>query len=113
MYIVKVINLLYNYKYVLKLKQTKLYFRFSGNIKHYRLYQDNKDGTYYVKEKRFSSVKDLVADGLVTMFIEKEAGTYLEKMYVQSNYEQSPYMTLNRLKLKALTLEGAKVRNLI
>ncbi|KAF4522730.1 hypothetical protein B566_EDAN010937 [Ephemera danica] len=67
----------------LLLKDGAYLVRTSGNgqATHYRLFRDARDGSHYVKEKRFSSVRDLVADGLVTMYVEREAGGYLEKMY--------------------------------
>lgn len=87
-----------------------LFFRIGGNVKNYKVFYDAKDKTFYVKNKKFSSIKELAADGLVTMFIESKGSLYLEKMYSLSSYEQSPYMTLNRLKLK--TLERSKVRKI-
>jgi len=71
------------------------------------VFYDEKEKSFYVKNKRFNDIKDLAADGLVTMYIESKGGSYLEKMYSLSDYEQSPYMTLNRVKIK--TLERNKV----
>lgn len=45
---------------------------------------------------------DLVADGLVILYMEANATPYIELMYSFNNYEKSPYMTLNRLKRRAV-----------
>ncbi|XP_073972532.1 rho GTPase activating protein at 5A [Rhodnius prolixus] len=80
-----------------------LSLKFLGKIKHYRLYYD---GQHYVKEKRFDSIKELVADGLVTMHIEAEAGTYVQLMCDVAKYERSPaYMTLNRFKKRTQPIQ--------
>nr|CAD7255910.1 unnamed protein product [Timema shepardi] len=76
-----------------------LSLRFEGKIKHYKLYYD---GQHYVKEKRFDTVDELVADGLVTLYIEEKAGSFIERMHSHNSYEKSPYMTLNRLKRRAV-----------
>lgn len=74
--------------------------RFDTKIKHYKLYYD---GQHYVKDKRFDSLHELVADGLVTLYMEANAAPYIELMDSFNNYEKSPYMTLNRLKRRAVT----------
>ncbi|XP_063230291.1 beta-chimaerin isoform X2 [Bacillus rossius redtenbacheri] len=76
-----------------------LSLRFGGQVKHYKLYYD---GQHYVKDKRFDSVRELVADGLVTLYIEEKAGAFVQQMPSVSSYEKSPYMTLNRLKRRAV-----------
>ncbi|XP_065335442.1 N-chimaerin [Cloeon dipterum] len=86
--------------------QQTLSIRISGAVKNFKIFFDENDRTFFVKNKRFGTIGDLVADGLVTMYIENKAGSYLEKMYSYDNYEKSPYMTLNRLKMK--TLEKTK-----
>lgn len=43
----------------------------------------------------------MVADGLVTLYIEANASSYIELMHNSNSYEKSPYMTLNKLKRKA------------
>lgn len=59
-----------------------------------------------MKEKRFDSIKELVADGLVTMHIEAEAGTYVQLMCDVAKYERSPaYMTLNRFKKRTQPIQ--------
>lgn len=73
---------------------------FNNKVSHYKLYYD---GQFYVRasDKRYDSVKELVADGLVTLYMEHHAAHYIERMH-QHSYEQSPYMTLNKLKRRAL-----------
>lgn len=61
-------------------------------IKHFRLFYDGK---HYVGEKRFDTVHDLVADGLVTLYMESQAGEYLKKMSATS-YLNSPHYTLTK-----------------
>ncbi|BES95760.1 RhoGAP [Nesidiocoris tenuis] len=81
---------------------TTLSLRFRNKVNHYRLYYD---GQHYVLEKRFDSVRELVADGLVTMHIEAEAGPYIQLMCDVRAYERSPaYMTLSRFKRRTKPL---------
>lgn len=77
-----------------------LSLRFCSKVSHYKLYYDGK---FFVRanDKRYETVEDLVADGLVTLYMEQHAGHYIERMH-QHSYEQSPYMTLNKLKRRAL-----------
>lgn len=77
-----------------------LFFSFNNKVSHYKLYYD---GQFYVRspDKRYDSVKELVADGLVMLHMEQHAGHYIERMH-QHSYEQSPYMTLNKLKQRAM-----------
>ncbi|XP_046684323.1 beta-chimaerin [Homalodisca vitripennis] len=76
-----------------------LSLRFKGKVKHYKLYYD---GQHYVKDKRFGTLAELVADGLLTLHMECEAGPYIVLMSDMVRYEHSPaYLTLNRLKKKA------------
>ncbi|KAK7872201.1 hypothetical protein R5R35_001761 [Gryllus longicercus] len=76
-----------------------LTFRFNDKLKHYKLFYD---GQHYVKDtgKRFDTVYELVADGLVTLYFDEHAAPFLEIMERFDCYEKSPYMTLNKLKLK-------------
>ncbi|XP_063584977.1 N-chimaerin-like isoform X2 [Penaeus indicus] len=69
-----------------------LSMRFNDVIKHFRLYYDGK---HYVGEKRFDTVHDLVADGLVTLYMESQAGEYLKKMSATS-YLNSPHYTITK-----------------
>lgn len=66
-----------------------LAIRFDGETKNYKLYFDGK---HYVGEKRFDSIHDLVADGLIHFYIELRAADYIKTLSQESNYEESPYM---------------------
>ena len=44
--------------------------RFEGVTKNFKLYYD---GQHYVGEKRFDTIQDLVADGLITFYLESKA----------------------------------------
>ena len=46
-------------------------------------------------EKRFCVLEDLVADGLVTLYLEAHAGNLLDQM-TQVPYSSSPHFTLTR-----------------
>ncbi|KAK3891218.1 hypothetical protein Pcinc_004884 [Petrolisthes cinctipes] len=70
-----------------------LSLRFNGQIKHYRLYHDGRQ--HYVGEKRFDCLRSLVADGLVTLYIELKAGEQLRNISAGS-YVNSPHYTLTR-----------------
>ncbi|XP_076328852.1 N-chimaerin-like isoform X2 [Tachypleus tridentatus] len=87
--------------------QYTLGLRFEGVTKNYRLYYD---GQHYVGDKKFDTVHDLVADGLITLYLEAHAGEYIAKMCVQSRYEQSPYVTLNSYKRKLQNINSQKQR---
>lgn len=57
--------------------------------------------------KHFDSVHDLVADGLVNFHMQIHAAPIIQQICLQTDtcYQQSPYMTLNRRKLRALSYE--------
>lgn len=63
--------------------------RFDGQTKNYKLYYD---GLHYVGEKRFETVEQLVADGLIHFYIESRAADYIASLSDESNYAQSPYL---------------------
>jgi hypothetical protein len=69
-----------------------LAIRFDNETKNYKLYYDGK---HYVGEKRFDSIHDLVADGLIHFYIELRAADYIKTLSQESNYEESPYMAYN------------------
>lgn len=83
-----------------------LSLKFDNQIKHYKIYYKPNWG-HYLKEdfKRFETIHDLVADGLVNFYMQKRAAPIIKEMMMQSRncYQQSPYMTLNRRKLRALS----------
>lgn len=65
--------------------------RFNGVTKNYRLFYD---GYHYVGDKRFETLQDLVADGLITLYMETYAADYIAVMANESDYEESPYFKL-------------------
>ncbi|KAI8442042.1 hypothetical protein MSG28_005682 [Choristoneura fumiferana] len=77
-----------------------LTWRFNDKIHHYKLYYD---GTHYIKDKRYDSIYDLVADGLITTHMELRARHILEMINSRTSYTESPYVTLNRRKLNTLS----------
>lgn len=83
-----------------------LSLRFSGKTKHFKIYYKNDFG-HYLKEtyKRFDTIQELVADGLVNFYMQIHAAPIIQEMMAQTHncYQQSPYMTLNRRKLRALS----------
>lgn len=83
-----------------------LSLRFNNRTKHYKIYYKSNCG-HFLKEdfKRFETVHDLVADGLVNFYMQMHAAPIIQSMLSQtkSSYQQSPYMTLNRRKLRALS----------
>ncbi|XP_055303296.1 beta-chimaerin [Sitodiplosis mosellana] len=85
-----------------------LSLRFNNRTKHYKIYyKPNASGGHFLKEdfKRFDTIHDLVADGLVNFYMQIHAAPIIQAMMSQtkSSYQQSPYMTLNRRKLRALS----------
>lgn len=83
-----------------------LSLRFGNKTKHFKIYYKSNYG-HYLKEdfKRFETIHELVADGLVTFYMQIHAAGIIQEMMTQTknSYQQSPYMTLNRRKLKALS----------
>lgn len=73
--------------------QYTLSLRFNRITKNFRLYYD---GNHFVGEKRFDTIHDLVADGLITLYLEAHAGEYIATLGNQCKYEESPYMTLHK-----------------
>ncbi len=67
--------------------------------KNFKLYYD---GQHYVGEKRFDTVQDLVADGLITFYLEAKAADYIASLSSQSNYAESPYVAYNTFKKRQL-----------
>ncbi len=62
--------------------------RFSDETKNYKVYYD---GAFFVGEKRFDSIVDLIHDGLITFYIEKHASNYIAMMCEENNYSETPY----------------------
>lgn len=80
--------------------------------KNFKLYYD---GQHFVGEKRFDTIQDLVADGLIALYLESKAGDYIAMMCNESNYELSPYYTLTsrRRKRPALQMGGGNPPKLL
>ena len=57
-------------------------------MKNFKLYYEN--GLHFVGEKRFESLHDLVADGLIFFHVESR-GAHLLATLTKANYEESPY----------------------
>ncbi|CAJ0941489.1 unnamed protein product, partial [Mesorhabditis belari] len=66
---------------------------FEGHVLNYKLYYD---GAHYVGEKRFDNLHDLVADGLICMYVDKHAADYIRRMTDEVIYEHSPYQIYNK-----------------
>ena len=60
--------------------------RINGEIKNYRLFFEPERRQFYVGEKRFASLHELVADGIIHLFIEARAKSYIESMTKHSVY---------------------------
>ena len=63
-----------------------LVLRCNGEIKNYRLFFDEIDHLYSVGEKSFENLIDLVRDGLIHLFIENRAKSYIDNMEKTSVY---------------------------
>ena len=63
--------------------------RLDNNIKHFKLFYD---GMHYVGEKRFDTLDDLVADGLMHFYVELKARDYLESLSNEANNAELPYI---------------------
>ncbi|CAB3402233.1 unnamed protein product [Caenorhabditis bovis] len=61
---------------------------FDKKVLNYKLYYD---GAYYVGEKRFDTMDLLVADGLISMYVDLHASDYIKRMADEAIYEDSPY----------------------
>ncbi|KAL9880956.1 beta-chimaerin [Glossina fuscipes] len=88
-----------------------LSLRFDERTKHFKIYYKFGHGHYLQEQsKRFESIHDLVADGLVNFYMQQHAAPIIQEINQQTgnSYHQSPYMTLNRRKLRALSNELRK-----
>ncbi|KPM04865.1 N-chimaerin-like protein [Sarcoptes scabiei] len=85
--------------------QMTLSLRFNRQTKNFRLFYEN--GQHYVNDmKRFDTVHDLVADGLITLYVELHASDYIANLGTECRYEESPYMTLHKDRLRPLIAEN-------
>ena len=57
-----------------------LTFMFNGSPRNYKLYYDEEEKLHFVGEKRFETIHNLVADGLITMHVERNAKDYINTM---------------------------------
>ncbi|BFG02745.1 N-chimaerin [Drosophila madeirensis] len=88
-----------------------LSLRFNKRTKHYKLFHKPGVGHYLrEQDKRFDSVYDMVADGLINFHMQLHASPIIQQINQQTKncYQQSPYMTLNGRKLRALSNELGK-----
>lgn len=75
--------------------QMTLSLRFQGLTRNFRLLYCG--GQHYVNEaKRFDTLHDLVADGLISLHVEANATEYIANLAADCRYEESPYMTLHK-----------------
>lgn len=70
------------------------------------------DGQHFVGDKRFDTVQELVADGLICMYMDLHAADYIRNMTDQVVYEESPYIQYQRMtqRSKKKTLQVRFVR---
>uniref|UniRef100_A0A1I8Q0G7 N-chimaerin n=1 Tax=Stomoxys calcitrans TaxID=35570 RepID=A0A1I8Q0G7_STOCA len=83
-----------------------LSLRFNRKTKHFKIYFKSGQGHYLQEQsKHFETVHDLVADGLVSFYMQLHAAPIINEINQQTgnSYQSSPYMTLNRRKLRALS----------
>lgn len=88
--------------------QYTLAIRFQDNTKNFKLYYD---GQHYVGEKRFDNIQDLVADGLITFYLESKAADYIAALSNESNYAESPYVAYNTLKKRQLAHPNRRTKS--
>ncbi|KAH8317432.1 hypothetical protein KR074_000512 [Drosophila pseudoananassae] len=87
-----------------------LSLRFNKRTKHFKVFYKSDKGHYLRdQDKCFDTVHDMVADGLINFHMELHAGPIIQQINQQTRncYQQSPYMTLNGRKLRALSKEMA------
>lgn len=86
-----------------------LSLRFNGQTKNFRLYFRPSTGKHYVNDaKEFDTVHDLVADGIITLYVELHGAEYIANLSEQCKYEESPYMTLHKGRLTSRIKFGAR-----
>lgn len=85
--------------------------RFNKLTKHYKVFYKPGHGHYLrVQDKHYETVHEMVADGLINFHMQLHASLIIQQINQQTKncYQQSPYMTLNRRKLRALSNEMGK-----
>ncbi|XP_035283765.1 beta-chimaerin-like isoform X2 [Anguilla anguilla] len=70
-----------------------LALRFGAQTLNYRLFYDGK---HFVGEKRFESIRELVSDGLIALYIQSKASEYISQMTCNPIYETVGYPPLQR-----------------
>lgn len=93
-----------------------LSLRFDNRTRNYRLHYSPDSGHYLKSDlKHFETIHDLVADGLLVFYMQAHAAPIIASMMNQTrqSYHQSPYMTLNRRKLRALSGDLRKSLKLV
>ena len=61
-----------------------LVFIIDGSIKNYRIYYN---GTHFIDTKEYDTLEDLVADGLITLYVESRGREHIEAMSAQPIYD--------------------------
>ncbi|KAH8387155.1 hypothetical protein KR093_005065, partial [Drosophila rubida] len=82
--------------------------RFNKRTKHYKVFYKPGKGHYLrEQDKHYETVHEMVADGLINFHMQLHASPIIQQINQQTKncYQQSPYMTLNRRKLRALSNE--------
>ncbi|XP_062139338.1 N-chimaerin isoform X1 [Drosophila sulfurigaster albostrigata] len=82
--------------------------RFNKRTKHYKVFYKPGHGHYLrEQDKHYETVHEMVADGLINFHMQLHASPIIQQINQQTKncYQQSPYMTLNRRKLRALSNE--------
>lgn len=85
--------------------------RFNKRTKHYKVFYKQGQGHYLrEQDKHYETVHEMVADGLINFHMQLHASPIIQQINQQTKncYQQSPYMTLNRRKLRALSNEMGK-----
>ena len=61
-----------------------LVFLLDGSVKNYRIYYN---GTHFIDTKEYDTLEDLVADGLITLYVESRGREHIEAMSAQPIYD--------------------------
>lgn len=78
-------------RYVFSFIVSNVNLSFDEVTRNYKLFYDPVTKLHYVGEKKFDSVDQLVADGLIYMYIETRGADIIQKLSEASNYAYSPY----------------------
>ncbi|XP_017871240.1 PREDICTED: N-chimaerin isoform X1 [Drosophila arizonae] len=85
--------------------------RFNKRCKHFKVFHKPGSGHHLrEQDKHYETVHEMVADGLINFHMQLYASPIIQQINQQTKncYQQSPYMTLNRRKLRALSNELGK-----